>query len=168
MAETKLVFSNITENSSGLLESKMNTLWNGIRKSEINNAGPSMIRTNAIYKDEEIFKNSLLSIQIEGIHICTGISVGIGYGFTTANCAIKVKMNLPDYDGDRVRVYYGDTLKCDGLWTTVNGVSFKKEKEMLTLDESYEKRKYDYGFIRVSFSSRPRGEVCHHQLHTIT
>ena len=146
----------------------MNTLWNRIRKPERNDEGPSIIRTIAIYKDEEIFKNSLLSIQIGGIHICTGIPVGIRYGFTTANCAIKVKMNLPDFDGDKVRVHYGDTLESNGPWTTVNGVSFKKEEEMLTPDESYEKRIYDYGFIRVSFSLRPRGEVCHHQLHTIT
>ena len=162
MAETKLVFSNITENSSGLLESKMDTLWNKIRKPERNYEGPSIIRTTATYTDEEIFKNSLLSIQIGGIHICTGIIVAAEYGFTTANCAFKVKMNLPDF-GDRVRVHYGDTIESDGPWTTVNGVSFKKEKEMLTLDESYEKRIYDYGFIRVSFPLRPCGGVCHHQ-----
>ena len=69
-------------------------------------------------------------------------------------------MNLPDLEVDRVKSsFYSDTLECDCPWAAVHGVSFKKKKEMLTLDESYEKRIHDYGFIRVSFYLRQCGGI---------
>ena len=137
----------------------MNTLRNRKHKIKEYGEGATSTEMDAIqhdinkYGDEIIYAKSLLSIQINGTHTCTGTPVSLEYGFTTANCAIKVKMNLPDSQGEKVRVYYGETLEFNSPWTTVDGISLVRENAtMATLDESYRKRVYDYGFIRVSFS----------------
>ena len=137
----------------------MNTLRN--RKHKKNNEHESSTSTeiiklnndNQISTKEIEYEKLLLSIQINGKHICTGTPVGSKFGFTTANCAIKVKMYLPDEDGTKVKVYYGEILGQFGFWTTVNGVTiYKEDPKSAILDESYQHRKLDFGMIRVSFA----------------
>ena len=95
----------ISEIHSGLLEGKMNILRN--RKHEKNNENEGSTSTemiegnndNQIYPKDISHEKFLLSIQRTGRHICTEIPVTLIYAFTTANCAIKVRMYLPDEDG---------------------------------------------------------------------
>ena len=108
---------------------------------------------NQRYQKDISHEKFLFSIQISGRHICTGIPVTLIYAFTTANCAIKVRMYLPDEDGAKVRVYYGEILGPFGFWTTVNGITiYKNDPKSAILDESYKHRKLDFGMMRVSFS----------------
>ena len=137
----------------------MNTLRNRKHKKNKEYEGLSITEMvegnsdNQIHPKDNNYEKILLSIQITGRHICTGIPVTLIYAFTTANCAIKVRMFLPDEDGAKVRVYYGVILGPFGFWTTVNGVTiYKHDPISAILDGSYQHRKLDFGMIRVSFS----------------
>ena len=98
---------------------------------------------------------SLIYIQINNELACNGAPILPQYVFTTANCALKVKNELPDLRGERIQIYYGDPSAHMRHRTPAISVSIIVEDTATAdIDERYSHRELDYGLIQVSFFSK--------------